>query len=49
VHVEQDGVTRFEAGNGDRCYLLLDAARRAKILEALTLLASEPPHTAALK
>ena len=45
VHVAQDGTTRFEAGGGDRVYLVLDAAKRTRILEALTLLASEPPIT----
>ena len=49
VHVEEDGTTRFEPGGGDRSYLLLDASQRARILEALTLLASEPPHTGAAK
>lgn len=45
VHVELNGATRFEAGNGDRSYLRMDAAHRRRILEALTLLASEPPRT----
>jgi inosine-uridine nucleoside N-ribohydrolase len=49
VHVEQDGTTRFEPGGGNRVYLVMDASRRARILEALTLLASEPPHTGAAK
>lgn len=44
VHVEQDGTTRFEPGGGDRTYLVLDASQRARIMEALTLLSSEPPH-----
>ena len=45
VQVEKDGTTRFEAGGGDRFYLMLDASQRTRILEALTLLTSEPPHT----
>jgi inosine-uridine nucleoside N-ribohydrolase len=49
VRVEEDGVTRFEPGNGDRSYLLLDPSKRARILETLTLLASEPPHKALAK
>ena len=43
VRVEDDGTTRFEPGGGDRYYLVLDASKRARVLEALTLLASEPP------
>jgi inosine-uridine nucleoside N-ribohydrolase len=44
IHVEENGTTRFEAGGGDRQYLLLDQSQRSRVLEALTLLASEPPH-----
>jgi len=44
VHVEDNGNTRFEAGNGDRSYLVLDASQRGRIVEALRLLSSEPPH-----
>jgi inosine-uridine nucleoside N-ribohydrolase len=43
VTVEANGVTRFASGGGDRQYLRLDASNRAAILEALTLLASQPP------
>jgi len=46
VHVDENGTTLFTAGDGDRQYLLLDAAQRARVLEALTLLASEPPQRA---
>jgi inosine-uridine nucleoside N-ribohydrolase len=46
VRVADDGVTTFETGSGDRRYLRLEPARKAQILEALTLLASEPPHSA---
>jgi inosine-uridine nucleoside N-ribohydrolase len=49
VHVENDGVTRFEPGGGDRCYLMLEVAKAPRILEALTLLASEPPHRGVAK
>lgn len=44
VTVGSDGTTKFVAGTGDRQYLRLDPARKAQILEALTLLASEPPQ-----
>ncbi len=43
VRVADDGRTTFEAGPGDRQYLRLDPAKKSQILEALTLLASEPP------
>ncbi len=43
VRVDKDGATRFEPGDGDRSYLLLDPAQRSRVIEALTLLASEPP------
>jgi inosine-uridine nucleoside N-ribohydrolase len=43
VTVEANGATRFTAGAGDRRYLRLDPAKRGEILEALTLLASQPP------
>ena len=43
VTVEANGATRFTIGAGDRQYLRLDPAKRAEILEALTLLASQPP------
>ncbi len=49
VHVADDGTTRFEAGGGDRVYLVLDPAKRARIIEALTLLASEPPLTSRVR
>ncbi|MFL6416606.1 MAG: nucleoside hydrolase, partial [Bryobacteraceae bacterium] len=44
VRVSEDGMTTFEAGSGDRQYVRLESAKRAEILEALTLLASEPPR-----
>jgi hypothetical protein len=47
--VEADGTTRFRAGEGDRQYLLLEPAQRARALEALTLLSSEPPRTEPLR
>lgn len=43
VVVDGKGETRFVAGGGDRQYLRLDPAKRGEIIEALTLLASEPP------
>jgi len=43
VRVEPDGITRFTPGAGDRCFLRLDRARSAEILQVLQLLASEPP------
>ena len=43
VRVERDGATRFTPGTGDRRFLRLDGARRGEILQALELLASEPP------
>ena len=43
VTVESNGVTRFAAGKGDRQYLRLEPSKHAQILEALTLLASQPP------
>ena len=45
VAVAADGRTRFDAGAGERRYLRIDPARRAAILEAMELLASEPPHS----
>ncbi|MDP9170135.1 MAG: nucleoside hydrolase [Acidobacteriota bacterium] len=44
VFIEANGTTRFEPGGADRQYLILDSGQRAKALEALTLLASEPPR-----
>ena len=43
VQVSEDGATHFKSGGGDRQYLRLDPAKRPQILEALELLASEPP------
>ena len=43
VRVAEDGGTTFEAGPGDRQFLRLEAGNKGRILEALTLLASEPP------
>jgi inosine-uridine nucleoside N-ribohydrolase len=43
VTVEANGATRFVPGKGDRQYLRLDPLKRAEIIEAFTLLASEPP------
>jgi inosine-uridine nucleoside N-ribohydrolase len=43
VAVDANGATRFTPGPGDRRYLRLDPQNRAMILEALTLLASQPP------
>ncbi len=43
VTVDPNGATRFVPGEGDRQYLRLDATRRAEVLDALTLLSSEPP------
>ena len=43
VQVDSSGATHFTAGKGDRRYLRLDPSKRAQILEALTILASEPP------
>jgi inosine-uridine nucleoside N-ribohydrolase len=43
VEVANDGTTRFEPGAGDRQFLRLDPARKSQTLEALTILASEPP------
>jgi inosine-uridine nucleoside N-ribohydrolase len=44
VRVDADGATHFAPGAGDRRYLRLDPAKRAEILEALQLLASQPPQ-----
>jgi squalene-hopene/tetraprenyl-beta-curcumene cyclase len=43
VIVDPNGSTHFKPGQGDRRYLRLDPSKRAGILEALTILASEPP------
>ncbi len=43
VQVDPNGATKFLPGQGDRQYLKLDPAKKAEILEALELLASEPP------
>ncbi|MFL6447139.1 MAG: nucleoside hydrolase [Bryobacteraceae bacterium] len=42
VRVANNGATTFESGSGDRQFLRLDAGKKSRILEALTLLASEP-------
>jgi inosine-uridine nucleoside N-ribohydrolase len=44
VQVENDGTTKFESGGGDRRFLRLDPTRKYQVLEALTILASEPPR-----
>ncbi|WP_165065475.1 nucleoside hydrolase [Paludisphaera rhizosphaerae] len=46
VTVEKDGFTRFDAApKGRSRYLILpDEARKARVLEALVQLSSEPPH-----
>ena len=44
VSVDDSGVTRFTPGDRDRRYLILNPARTAGILEALTLLVSQPPR-----
>jgi inosine-uridine nucleoside N-ribohydrolase len=43
VTVGSNGATHFTPGAGDRRYLRLEAANRARILEAFSLLASQPP------
>jgi len=43
VRVDQDGSTHFARGQGDRRYLILDPSKHAEIIEALALLASQPP------
>jgi inosine-uridine nucleoside N-ribohydrolase len=43
VVVESNGATRFVPGQGNRQYLRLDLSKRAEILAALALLASQPP------
>jgi len=43
VHVDPDGSTHFAPGQGDRRYLRLEPSKHAEIIEALTLLASQPP------
>jgi hypothetical protein len=43
IRVAGDGATTFVAGDGDRQFLRLDPGKKGQILEALTLLASEPP------
>ena len=43
VRVGEDGRTTFETGRGDRQFLRLDPGKKSQILEALTILASEPP------
>jgi inosine-uridine nucleoside N-ribohydrolase len=43
VQIAEDGRTTFEAGPGDRRHLRLEAGQKERIMEALTLLASEPP------
>ena len=42
VQVENDGTTKFHAGEGERQFLRLDPARKLQVLEALTILSSEP-------
>jgi inosine-uridine nucleoside N-ribohydrolase len=44
VHVDRDGTTTFAPGNGNRQFLRLAPEKKLEILEALTLLASEPPQ-----
>jgi inosine-uridine nucleoside N-ribohydrolase len=43
IRVGDDGTTTFVPGAGDRQFLRLDPGKKGQILEALTLLASEPP------
>jgi len=45
VVVQDDGLTTFEeSSTGRDRYLIISDARKPRILEALTLLSSEPPH-----
>ena len=45
VKVEDDGFTTFTSdGKGQHRYLTLSAEQRARVLEALVQLSSEPPH-----
>ncbi|PQO29692.1 nucleoside hydrolase [Bremerella cremea] len=48
VTVEEDGYTNFVPGEGGRDrYLILREEQKPRIIEALTLLSSEPPHNVA--
>lgn len=43
IHVDQEGKTRFEPGSGGRHrYLIVDTVQRARVLEALVHLSSQP-------
>ena len=42
VSVDEAGRTHFTAGGGKRRYLILDEAQKARTLETVILLASQP-------
>jgi inosine-uridine nucleoside N-ribohydrolase len=42
IEVDAKGATRFVAGPGQQHYLIVDEAQKARVLEAISLLASQP-------
>lgn len=43
IQVDAKGVTRFVPGDGRQHYLIVDPEQKARVLEAISLLASQPP------
>jgi inosine-uridine nucleoside N-ribohydrolase len=43
IQVDEKGTTRFAEGEGKQHYLVVNEVQKARILEAITLLASQPP------
>ena len=43
IQVDVKGVTRFVAGTGQQHYLIVNDEQKARVLEAVSLLASQPP------
>jgi inosine-uridine nucleoside N-ribohydrolase len=44
IQVDDKGATRFVAGEGRQHYLIVNDVQKARVLEAISLLASQPPH-----
>ncbi len=43
IHVDEKGATRFVPGVGRQHYLIVNEEQKARVLEAISLLASQPP------
>ena len=44
IQVDAKGATRFVAGEGRQHYLIVNEEQKARVMEAISLLASEPPR-----